>query len=165
MTQKIWYEMLDIKYGETYLTRYLGFQRALKKIFNIFTLIISVSGILGWKYFENYTWIAFGLIAVLQLFTLVENEIIRSNKEIEDIATLRMLYTKYFNKLEMLWTELRTERIKDNSALDRFFKLRKSDWEKIEELDTKLNIKQYKRLMEKSETETNTFITKHLNHE
>ena len=156
--------MLDIKYGESYLTKYLGLQRTLKKIFNVFTLVISVGGILSWKYFENYVWVAFILIAILQLFTLVENEIIRTDKEIEDIATLRMLYTKYFNKLEKLWTEYKSERIPEIEASDTFFELRNSDWETIEELDTKLNIKQYKRLMKKSEIETNNFIKKHLNH-
>ena len=135
MINKIWYELVDIKYGEIYLTKYLSFHRRLKKTFNIITLLISVSGILGWKYFENYAWIAFILIAIMQLFTLIENEIIRSDKEIEEISNLRMCYTKYFNKLEKLWSDIKLGKITTEEALECFFTLRQIDWEKIEEID------------------------------
>ena len=157
--------MVNMKYGEIYLSKYLGLQRTLKKTFNILTLILSVSGVLGWKFFEDYAWIAFVLIAIMQLFTLVENQIIRSDKEIEEIASLKMSYTKYFNKLEMLWTEHHFGRIKNEKASDKYFKLRKNDWEKIEEIDSRLDIKRYKRLMNKTEEETNHYINKYHNYE
>ena len=165
MTNKIWYEMVDKKYGEIYLTKYLSLQRTLKKSFTIFTLIISVSGILGWKYFENYAWIAFILISVMQLFILIENQIIRSETEIEQISELRLLYTKYFNKLEKLWTAFYCNRIDEETAFHDYFELRKTDWEKIEELDSKLNIRRYKYLMNKTEVETNKYLNKFHNYE
>ena len=37
------------------------------------------------------------------------------------------------------------------------------DWEKIEELDCKLNIKRYKRLMNHTEIETNHYLNKYHN--
>lgn len=156
--------MTNIKYGEIYLTKYLGLQRTLKKVFQIMTLIVSLSGILGWKYFEDYVWIAFILIAIVQLLLLIENQIIRSDKEIEEISNLIMMYTRYFNKLEPLWTKYQYDQINDNKALDKYFKLRQSDWENIEELDCKLNIKRYKKLMEHTEIETNHYLNKyHIN--
>lgn len=164
MTNKIWYEMVNIKYGEIYLSKYLGVQRTLKKSFQILTLFVSLSGILGWKYFEDYVWIAFILIAIVQLLLLIENQIIRSDKEIEEISNLRMMYTKYFNKLEILWTKYQYNQIKDKKAIDDYFVLRQSDWENIEELDCKLNIKRYKKLMNKTEIETNHYLNKyHIN--
>lgn len=111
MTNKIWYEISNIKYGEIYLSKYLGLQRTLKKSFQIITLVVSLSGILGWKHFENYVWIAFILIAIVQLLLLIENQIIRSDKEIEEISNLRMMYTRYFNKLEVLWTKYQYDQI------------------------------------------------------
>jgi len=72
MANKIWYEMVNMKYGEIYLSKYLGVQRTLKKSFQILTLIVSLRGILGWKYFENYVWVAFILIAIVQLLLLIE---------------------------------------------------------------------------------------------
>lgn len=164
MTNKIWYEMVNMKYGEIYLSKYLGVQRTLKKSFQILTLFVSLSGILGWKYFENYVWIAFILIAIVQLLLLIENQIIRSDKEIEEISNLRMMYTRYFNKLEMLWTKYQHDQIKDKKAMSDYFELRQSDWENIEELDCKLNIKRYKKLMNKTEIETNHYLNKyHIN--
>lgn len=164
MTDKIWYEMVDMKYGETYLTLYLGLQRTLKRTFNILTLILSISGIFGWKYFENYAWIAFILIAVMQLFVLIENQILRSDKEIEEIASLRMMYSRYFNKLEKLWTEYEFGKINEEKSLEIFFQFKETDWEKIEELDCKLNIKEFNRLMNKSEIKTNNYINKFHKH-
>lgn len=164
MNDKIWFEMVDMKYGETYLTLYLELQRTLKKIFNILTLLLSVSGILGWKYFENYVWIAFILIAIMQLFILIKNEIIRSDKEIEDIASLRMMYTRYFNKLERLWTEFECKKIDEEKSLEMFFQYKETDWEKIEELDCKLNIKEYNWLMNKADIKTNSYINKFHKH-
>lgn len=163
MANKIWYETVNMKYGEIYLSKYLGLQRTLKKSFQILTLVVSLSGILGWKYFEDYVWIAFILIALVQLLLLIENQIIRSDKEIEDISNLRMMYTKYFNKLERLWTKYQYGQIKEKKALDEYFELRQSDWEKIEELDCKLNIKRYRKLMNNTETETNQYLNKYHN--
>ena len=165
MNEKIWFELVDKKYGVIYLTKYLSLQRTLKKSFTIMTLLISVSGILGWKYFENYAWIAFLLISIMQLLTLIENQLIRSEKEVEEISNLRMLYTKYFNKLEQLYTEYYFNRITEENATYQFFELRKTDWEKIEELDCKLDIKKFIRLMNKSDIETNQYLYKHHNYE
>ena len=161
MKNKIWYELVDIKYGEFYLTVYIGLQRRLKKSFNILTLLISVSGILGWKFFENYAWIAFILIAIMQLFTLIENHLIRSDNEIEQISELKMLYTRYFNKLECLWEEYKNDRITENRSSELFFEYRKNDWEKIQELDAKLDIKSWKWLMRQADKETNNYLNKY----
>lgn len=164
MTNKIWYEISNIKYGEIYLSKYLGLQRTLKKSFQIITLVVSLSGILGWKHFENYVWIAFILIAIVQLLLLIENQIIRSDKEIEEISNLRMMYTRYFNKLEVLWTKYQYDQIDEKKALKKYFELRQNDWEKIEELDCKLNIKQYRTLRKNTEKETNHYLNKyHIN--
>lgn len=146
--------MVDIKCGETYLTKYLGLQRTLKKGFQLITLIISVSGILGWKYFEDYVWIAFFLISIMQLVLLIENQLILSDKEIEKLSSLRMMYTRYFNMLEKLWTEFYYGKIEENTAFDKYFEFKESEWEKIEELDCQLNVKKYLKLMKVSEMET-----------
>lgn len=165
MTNKIWYEMVDMKYGETYLSKYIGLQHSLKKTFKIMTLILSVSGIFGWKYFESLAWVAFILIAIMQLLTLVENQLIRSDKEVEDISALRMKYTKYFNKLEKLWTECQNGIKSDKECFEIFYELRKNDWEPIEELDTKLDIKKFKWLMNKADIDTNDYINKYHSNE
>ncbi|MFT6205050.1 MAG: hypothetical protein ACI9V1_003463 [Spirosomataceae bacterium] len=158
MTSKIWYELVNIKYGEKYLSKYISLQKRLKKIFQIITLVVSVSGILGWKYFEDYAWIAFLLIAFIQVILLIENQLIRSENEIDDIIELRSLYTKYFNKLEKLWNDSQTERLSESDSLDLYFTFRETDWESIEILDSKLDVKVYSRLKKKTEIETLKYL-------
>ena len=165
MTNKIWYELVNMKFGEIYLSKYLGTQRSLKKTFNIITLLISTSGLLSWKYFENIVWIALAIIAFMQLLVLIKNDIIRSDKEIEDISSLRMMYTRYFNKLERLWTDYHFENITNQEALEKFFTFRETDWEMIEKLDGKLCIKKYNRLIKAADLETRDYITKFHNNE
>ena len=161
MTNKIWYEMTNIKYGEIYLTKYLGLQRTLKKIIQIMILIFSLKGILGWKYLEDYVWVMFIPITIVQLLLLVKNQIIRSEKEIEEISNLKMMYTRYFNKLEKLWTKHQNNQIKENKAIKEYFKLRQSDWEEIEEIDCKLSIKSYNKMRNHTEIETNHYFNKY----
>lgn len=164
MKEKIWYEMVDKKFGEIYLTKYLGLQYTLKRTFKILTLAVSLSGILSWKYFEGYVWIAFALIALIQILLLVENQIIRSDSEIAQIADLKSRYTTYFQKLEELWTKFYDKEIKKEKASSKFFDLRKNDWFEIEQVDNKLNVKKYRRLCRLAEEETNEYINKYHNY-
>ena len=97
----------------------------------------------------------------MQLFTLIENEIIRSDKEIEDISKLRIMYTRYFSKMEKLWTEFQGERISEEDASDKYFNYKDIDWINIETLDTELNIKEFKKLMISTERDTNNYIHKY----
>ena len=131
------------------------YKETLKRTFNIITLLLSISGILGWKYFEDYVWIALILISIIQVFTLIENQLIRSDKEIEEISALRMMYTKYYNKLEKLWTNYQNNNITDDEVLNQFYELQEHEWEKIEALDCKLNIKSYNRMRNNTEIDTN----------
>ena len=161
MSNNIWSELNDIKYGEIYLTKYLSFQKSLKKTFNILTLVLSVSGIFGWKYFEEYAWIAFFLIAIMQLFSLIENQLIRTDNEIDDILRLRMLYSKYFNQIERIWMMVESDQISQKESIAKFLDLRDSDWLVLEELDNKLDIKQWGFIESKTQIETNIYIKKH----
>lgn len=153
--------MVDIKFGERYLIQYLSFQRKLKKTFQIMTLLVSGSGIISWKYFENYVWIAFLLILVMQLLLLIENQLIRSDKEIEDLGILRMMYTRYFNKIEKLWVTYSDEKIKKEVAFDEFYELREHDWLQIQEMDNRLDVKQFGKIEKKAERETLIYINKY----
>ncbi len=161
MTNKIWYELVDIKYGDTYLSLYLGRQHTFKKTFKILTLVFSGGGLMGWKIWEPIAWIAFSLIAIVQLVGLIENQLIRSDKEIEQIADLRTMYTRYFNKIEKLWIKHQNDSTDEQTAIDEFFKIRKSDWEKIESLDNKLNIRGYKKLETNANKLTRDYLTKY----
>ncbi|MCG6191463.1 hypothetical protein [Maribellus maritimus] len=158
MREKIWYEMMQIKFGEKYLAFYLSLQYRFKKIFKILTLVFSGSGILGWKLWQPIAWIALVLIASIQILSLIENQIIRSDKEIGDIAKLRELYLKYFNKLEKLWVDLDTSKITEDEASQLFFRFRSKDFQIIEKLDNTLGIKKWKKIEKKADLEARQYF-------
>lgn len=158
MRDVIWYELVQIKFGEKYLALYLSLQHKLKKTFKIFILIFSGSGILGWQLWQPIAWIALVLIAIIQLLSLIENQIIRSDDQIVEIAKLRELYLKYFHKLEKLWIEFDNEEINDSVAKEQFFEFRKADLEPLEALDNKIGIKKWSRLIASADKETRDYF-------
>jgi hypothetical protein len=164
MREQIWYELLNIKYGEFYLSKYISFHQQCRKYVNVITLIISLSGVLGWKFFEGYVWVALALISVLQLFLLIESQLIHSEKEIEQFLSLRSMYTKYSTKLEKLWYEFYRDQIKESDASKIFFEYKVTDWEPIEELDSKLNTRQFKFLEKISRREMDLYLKTYQNH-
>ncbi len=161
MTDKIWYEMVHTKFGDNYLTNYLSRQKTIRKWFKIVTLVFSTSGVLGWKIWEYAPIIACGLIAVMQIVTLIENQIILSDQDIDNIAGLRNKYISYFNKLEKLWTNLQQKKIDEHVASEQFYKLRQIGAD-IEATDNKLHINgQIKTLLDKADTETRNYFSQY----
>jgi hypothetical protein len=158
MEDKIWYEFVHTKYGDCYLCHYLSAQKDLRKWVKILTLLFSTSGILGWTIWKSAPIVSCALIAIVQLFHLIENQIILSEFDITRIAELRTLYLKQCNKIEKLWIDFRAGRLTEEQVSDSFFKLR-VDAIKIESLDNKLNIKKRKKLMGKADLETNNYIS------
>lgn len=165
MINQLWYKMLDIKYGEIYLSKYIQRQHFLKKIFQIMILIVSASGILGWKYFEDYAWLAFLLICVMQIFLLIKNQLIFSEKEMEYLTQLKMGYTKYNIKLEKLWAEYFRHKKEEDDVLDLFYKFQEKDWQNIEDLDNKINIKKIKKLDRLTKNEIQVYLKKYHNYD
>ena len=100
------------------------------------------------------------LVAIVQLFHLVENQVILSEADIARLAELRNLYLKQCNKLEKLWIDYRASRLSEERVTEAFFKLRE-EAQKIEALDNKLNVKKRKKLMGKANTETNNYLTQY----
>lgn len=137
---KIWYELSDIKYGEVYLACYINRCKNHRKYFKIITLVFSGGGVFGWTIWEPFAWIACIIIAALQIFSLVQSEIIRSDDDLTKIGELRALYIKYFCKLEKLWVNFEDKKTDSATVNDKFFKIRKKYWPKIEGMDDYLHI-------------------------
>ncbi|MBV7268115.1 hypothetical protein [Winogradskyella luteola] len=158
MRKKVWYEMLQIKFGEIYLSLYLDFQKDLKRYIKIATLIFSGSGVFGWAFWEPLAWVACIIIAVIQLIALIENQIVRSDSELEEISVLRNMYLKYLTKLEELWYECDNNSKKEKRIKKEFFMLKDTDFVAIEKLDDKLNIKHWKKLKKKADIRTREYF-------
>jgi hypothetical protein len=158
MRSKVWYEMTHIKFGEVYLSLYLDFQKDLKRYIKIGTLIFSGSGVFGWAFWEPLAWIACLVIAVIQLIALIENHVVRSDAELEEISALRSMYLYYLTKLEELWYECDNDTKEEMKVKEDFFFLKNTDYVSIEKLDDKLNIKHWKKLQDKADIKTREYF-------
>lgn len=159
--EKIWHEFIDKKYGDEYLCRYITRQTEIRKWFKISTILFSASGI--WtavKSFTIPTVISLTAIALVQLGTLIENFIIHSEKQIEELGKLRLLYYDQWNKFEELF--LTQQSYDEKQLLDKFFHLRDLG-KTMEDLDNKLNIKQKKSLKVQAEMATRNYLKTHYN--
>lgn len=157
MGNMIWYEMTHTKYGECYLSYYIHFQKSIKRTFKICTLIFSTSGVLGWKAWDYAPVVACGIIAVMQVVGLIEHQLIKSDKDIEELCTLRNKYVVHFNKLERLWVDFYMDRATEDEVTERFFLLRQSA-EDIESTDDKLHIGRLKKLCSKSDDDVRSYL-------
>lgn len=162
MNDKLWYDLVHTKYGDCYLCLYLARQNSLRKWVKILTLVFSTSGVLGWRIWNSpeAAGVSCILIAVVQLFHLIENQLIRSDSEMAKIIELRSLYLSHTNKLERLWIEFRADRVSEKQVTDEFFKLREAA-AKMEALDTSLNIKQRPKLMTKAEKQAAEYFNQY----
>lgn len=160
MKNKIWYEFVNYKYGDEYLILYLSRLQTSRKYTNIVTLVFSTSGVLGWTFWKFLPIVSCVLIAIIQIFKLIENQIIPSEKDIEQVVLLRNQYNKYWNQVEKLWIEYNSNKIDDDRAKKCFYKLRETAIE-IEKLDNKLNIQHLNSLKKKAEFQTNNYLTQY----
>ena len=157
--------MLDIKFGEIYLSKYTAFHKAMRKGANILTLVLSLTGVFKWKFFENHISLIFIIIAVIQVLLLLKSEVIRSDKDIEEIIALKVLYVQYYLELEKLWYNFNSDKINEEKASAKYFSLEKKYWLSINEIDAKINVKRNLFLIKSTEKESNIYINKYLNHE
>lgn len=155
---KIWYELVDAKYGEIYLSHYINRSRNIRRGFKILILIFSAGGVFGWKIWEPVALIACVIIAIVQLLSLIESQIVKSDDELIKIGELRNQYIKYFNRLEKLWTEYESKLFNDDEATSQFFDLRTSIKEKIEKQDNALHIKQIEYLLVKTDKQKKLYF-------
>lgn len=155
---KIWYDLVHTKYGDEYLILYLGRQRMIRKWFKIFSILFSASGIFSaFQSAKIPTIISCVFIGLVQLATSIENFIIHSESDLDELSKLRLLYFERSNKLEQLYYLLRTNKVSIEVATTKFFKLRNSS-NQIEELDNKLNIRHYKSLKNKADISVTKYI-------
>lgn len=161
MKEKIWHEFIDARYGDLYLCQYIARQRSIRKWFKIGTILFSASGIFFvYKDYEIPTYISLAFIGFAQLATMVESHLIHSEKQIEDLSQLRMLYYDRWNKLEKLF--IRYDDYTEQEATDKFFEYRELAKE-AEKLDDQLNIQQYSKLMEIAEVENRQYLKTYYN--
>lgn len=157
METKIWYEFVHFKHGDDYLVLYMKRLKSVRKTVNISTLVFSTSGIFSWTFWIYLPVVTSCFTAIIQLFRLIENQIIPSDKDIEQVARLRDLYFDHANKLERLCIDYRNKELTEQQATDRFFELRETAKE-IKTFNNKINIQEIIKLQDKADIKTNDYI-------
>lgn len=161
---KIWNNLLDAKKGDTFLVFYISDERNLRKWFKIITILFSASGIFtAFKNLEIPTVISFAVIGIIQLLQSIENFLVLSEKDLDELKKLRLSYYDQSIELEKLWIELEENHIDDEKAKKRLFKILDSS-KKIEDIDSSLNIKRKKRLDKKADAEIRNYANKLTQH-
>ncbi|MBN8673637.1 MAG: hypothetical protein J0L56_05860 [Chitinophagales bacterium] len=152
----IWYDFLNAKFGGEYLILYLKRERKVKKWFKILTIIFSAGGIFSaFKDFKIPTIIMLSAIGVVQIASLLEEHIMHSENDMQQICKLRLMYLDWEQELEKLFSNY--ESMTEETAKGRLFELRESS-KKIEELDNKINIRIYKSLKDKTDQDVRNYI-------
>ena len=127
MTERIWYELGQIKHNQLYCLYLLLRQKIILNIFNIVILVFSSAGIMGWKIWDDFSFIACIIIAVISLLKLISPHIIPSEKQIEKLNSVTDFYFDYFNKIEQLWFDHYNDRINDEEAQTNFYELKNTE--------------------------------------
>jgi|ERR1035437_6754239 hypothetical protein len=160
MYEKIWYEFIHYKSGDYYLVLYIDKIKLTRKIANISTLLLSTTGILSWKIWVYLPAVTSSIIALIQAFRLIENELIPSDKEIEKLYKLREMYYEHSILLENLFIDFRSEEISERDAKQNFFALREKTKE-IKSFNNRTNVQISKRLQDKADKKTTEYINQY----
>lgn len=157
----IWTDFVHYKFGDDYLSEYIKREKSYRKYFKIITLLLSASGV--WSAFQelkSYTIIFCLTIGLVQIISLIEGFIISSEKDLEEISGLRLMYYNHWNKLEKLCHCYDT--LNDEQCKDQFFTLR-NEAKEIEQVADKMNIRKYKGLMKKADIATRKYLNEYHN--
>ncbi|REC44429.1 hypothetical protein [Chryseobacterium sp. 5_R23647] len=148
MRERIWVEMVDSKYKIFYLGFYLSKQRTKNKYFNIFILIFSTSGVLGWPLLKEIPLVASIIVMIMSIVKLIGNELVPNDTTFKKIETAVDSYCDFFNKLENLWYEYDRGLIDETKAQRLFYSIMKDEKdinkivnEVIKSSDNKIQVK------------------------
>ncbi|WDF45287.1 hypothetical protein PQ459_10300 [Chryseobacterium sp. KACC 21268] len=157
MRDRIWYEMIQAKHRGIYCKFYLSQQREVNKWFNVFILLFSASGVLGWSFWKDLPLATSFIVAAMSLIKLIGTEMLPNDKVFEKSEKIIDFYFEYYNRLENLWYDHYNYNIDDDEAKTQFYEIVKSEKDinkVVNEVIRKANAKIHTR----SENETTTYF-------
>lgn len=159
----VWHELVHAKYWEQYISRYIGRKIDWRKWFSILTVALSVIGASSWKLWEllsGYEWVTpmiFGIVALMQVFSAIQKEIVIDNDTLQSLIKLRALYIAYFNKLERLFLDNDNNSLNKKEVEEAYFILRETVYP-MEELKDTINIPELKSIKKDGEKEVTKYL-------
>jgi hypothetical protein len=129
MRERIWTELTQAKFNVEFAGLYADRQRSLLRYFNIFVLVFSAGGVMGWSFWDNFPLLACILIGAVSLLRHIQPQLIMTEKQIINLDTISKFYFNYYNNLEKLWYDNEDEQIDNQTLKSEFFKIKNSESE------------------------------------
>ena len=147
----VWFELVHSAYWEQYLSQYVSYKYDCRKVYNTILLVLSTIGassFSAWKLIpEGEKWVptvTFGLMAIVQLVSICQKNVVMDDDTARKLRELRVLYLNYMHKVERLYLDIRDNNLDTDTIKSRFFESRDTVYP-IEELKDSLNIKKLKK--------------------
>lgn len=163
MRDRLWDEMMQSKHNHCYCLYVLERKKNALKLFTIITLAFSGSGIMGWTFWKTLPLYSCIIISLLQLFKLLQPQLIPTDKEIEKLNKVINFYFDYFNKLEPLWYDLNNKRLTEEEVQAKFYEIKNTQREINEIVNEVIKKKLNKKIYDKSVIETNSYVKRTFN--
>lgn len=127
MRDRIWTEITQAKFNVEFAALYADRQRSIRRYFNIFVLVFSTGGVMGWAIWDNFPLVACILIGAVSLLRHIQPQLIMNDKQIINLDTISKFYFNYYNALEKLWY-INEDNLIDNKKLQKeFFKIKDTE--------------------------------------
>lgn len=123
MDERIWNVMFEAKFNEEYLCKLIKRYQVINWRYNSAITISSALGMIVWKTWGMAPFVSCVIITALTLLKSVKSDLIPSEKVIGDFNQISKSYSEIFSKYEMLFRNLRNDRIDNASAQKRFAKI------------------------------------------
>jgi hypothetical protein len=153
----LWREMCDVKYGENYLSFFIDKQLQDKRLVKVIAVFFSLSVLGGIVTWLPLTIISLIIILCVELFQLIENQILYSDKDLEILNELKCLHIEYFLELESLWLQYSSLPDIQNTHDSELNSLKKKYNLAIAKKDT-IHIPERKKIKAKAELYTNRYL-------
>ena len=105
MRTRIWNELTKTKHDVEYLRVYSLTQNAISRFMNVFILVFSTGGLLGWGIFKEpkYAAIACIITSAVSSIKLISPYFILSDKEVKKLDKYHQLLVEQYDMIEKFW--------------------------------------------------------------
>lgn len=158
---KVWEDLCRYHYKYKYACHNLSWQKTLRKSIKIITLLFSTGGILGWSIWKegSFLIISYVITSVVQLISLLENNIVLSDEGFEKLIELQSKLKLHFDRLELLYYEFNMGHIKDEKKATKRLLIDFKVFEnEIDKLDSSMNSWEPKFLLKRTLPDYNQFV-------
>jgi hypothetical protein len=127
MRDRIWTEITQAKFNVEFAALYADRQRSILRYFNIFILVFSTGGVMGWAVWDRFPLVSCIIISAVSLLRQIQPQLIMTDNQIINLDSISKFYFNYYNALEKLWYINEDNLIDKKNLQKEFFKIKNSE--------------------------------------